>query len=391
MTLRIQAHILWLAAVLSLVALSSRPTLAATILVARDGTGDYTVLFDAVAAAASGDTIRISPGEYPETPSFTFPGGVFQVSAAVTVSDLTIIGDSPDSVFIGPSGPTPADQNSPSGISATLGASFRVVGVTLRNLASGLDAEGDSVSASRSRFVNCYNGIFASVTGTVEVDSCQFVGCTDSGIWVSPTGGGASAEISRSTFLNCVFGITLQVPLPSVSSCIFDGGVVGVQLSFGAHGIIRDCQFLNQESNGCEIGQGSHGELYDNTLAAGMLHNIQNAGLLTGMGNVLMGGSRATIWTFYISDAAFQGNHILNAGGATILVEGGTDPTKIRDYSLNYWGTTDGDQISQWIIDRADDPVHNFVDVVFRPIAIVPIPNQTQSAGSLKALFADPK
>ena len=48
---------------------------AATIWVAKDGTGDFEIVADAVEAAASGDTIRIRAGVYPETRVYQFAGG----------------------------------------------------------------------------------------------------------------------------------------------------------------------------------------------------------------------------------------------------------------------------------------------------------------------------
>jgi len=176
-----------------------------------------------------------------------------------------------------------------------------------------------------------------------------------------------------------------------VTNCVVDGGVVGCYLQFGATATIRECRFLNQESVGLVINSGCHGELFDTVFEASMLRNIGDYGLLTGSGNLLMGGFDSTIISTYSAAVSFHGNDILNAGGLTIRVEGGIPPTKFHDYSSNYWGTTDFAQISNWIIDQADDTLHNYVFVDFRPIAIGPLPVEPSSMGSLKALFADPK
>src|SRR6056297_2632943 len=47
---------------------------AATWTVERDGTGDFTVIQEAVDVAADGDTIRIGPGRYDEKTLFVTPG-----------------------------------------------------------------------------------------------------------------------------------------------------------------------------------------------------------------------------------------------------------------------------------------------------------------------------
>jgi hypothetical protein len=51
---------------LILVGTVSVPGHAATIRVAKDGTGDFTVVADGVLAADSGDTVSIGPGVYEE-------------------------------------------------------------------------------------------------------------------------------------------------------------------------------------------------------------------------------------------------------------------------------------------------------------------------------------
>ena len=76
----------------------------ATILVRKDGTGDYSVLHTAVNAAADGDTILIGPGEFTETRSVQIPGWPTDVltHGDVLVRRLTIIGAGEGVTVIGP-------------------------------------------------------------------------------------------------------------------------------------------------------------------------------------------------------------------------------------------------------------------------------------------------
>jgi hypothetical protein len=70
--------------------------------VEKDGSGDYTIIQDAVDAAASGDTIRIGPGRFAEnnpTPCTTY---IPFVRIWVPQDVLTIIGAGPEETIIGP-------------------------------------------------------------------------------------------------------------------------------------------------------------------------------------------------------------------------------------------------------------------------------------------------
>ena len=66
---------------------------------------------------------------------------------------------------------------------------------------------------------------------------------------------------------------------------------------------------------------------------------------------------------------------------------GGGVPIVTQDLSGNYWGTTDTTQLDEWIYDRNDDEVVNFVYVDYLPIAEVPIKTESMSFGSFKALY----
>jgi len=54
---------------------------ARTWLVEQDGSGEYTVIQDALDAAADGDSILIGPGFYQEYRPYSFPGGIRYIYA----------------------------------------------------------------------------------------------------------------------------------------------------------------------------------------------------------------------------------------------------------------------------------------------------------------------
>ena len=76
----------------------------ATITVRKDGTGNFTVIQQALDVAAAGDTVLIGPGEFLEHSTVRLPGSSVDIEsyANVTVDNLTIIGAGADQTLVGP-------------------------------------------------------------------------------------------------------------------------------------------------------------------------------------------------------------------------------------------------------------------------------------------------
>jgi hypothetical protein len=115
------------------------------------------------------------------------------------------------------------------------------------------------------------------------------------------------------------------------------------------------------------------------------LSSVTNC-IVQGDNNLFSGGSYATIRCSG-SSIALHGNHILNAGGYSVLLQAFPNPPDvIIDLSNNYWGTTDTDTINAWIWDGNDTPyIHAFVQ--YEPFANAPIGTEQQSWGRVKALY----
>jgi hypothetical protein len=60
--------------------------------VEKDGSGDYTVIQDAVDASASGDTIMIGPGRFSEYTDHTYAGNLWHTYVHMVSGSLTLIG-----------------------------------------------------------------------------------------------------------------------------------------------------------------------------------------------------------------------------------------------------------------------------------------------------------
>jgi len=99
----------------------------------------------------------------------------------------------------------------------------------------------------------------------------------------------------------------------------------------------------------------------------------------------LNGGTYATIFcNGGITEVS--GSHILNIGGASVLLQYFYPPDIHLNLTGNYWGTPDSTQIAEWIIDGHDDPsIHAFVD--FAPFSGQPQPAESKSWGEVKNLY----
>lgn len=356
---------------------------AATIRVAQDGSGDYEVIYDAVAAAASGDTISIAPGEYTETRSHTFLGGILQVIAAVLQDELTIIGDDVATVLIGKATPPPnPDLNLYYGLAAT--GNLRVSGVTIRNLKRGVDTAADWATVESCRFVGNFIGVSAQVTDHVEIRDCQFLEQDGAGIVLFRGRGATGDVITDCSFIDNDIGPDVQTQDAVIERCTMEGGNVGMQVSLGGIATVRECHFDGMSVGFAVVNAQTY--MYDCEFEANMSSNVTVTGLLAGSGNELKGGSFRTLGFSKPSVSQFHGNHIINGGGWSVHTASRFQPLETLDLSRNYWGTTDTDQLDEWIWDHDDDSREIFI-VDYSPLIGLPIPTESTSFGELKARY----
>ncbi|HKI83462.1 MAG TPA: hypothetical protein VKA63_03915, partial [Candidatus Krumholzibacteria bacterium] len=133
-----------LALIMSLLFLEVAGARASTWRVERDGSGDYTDIPTAIAAASVGDTIRIGPGQFTETVPFVFapPSYTTDVYVPVSVDSLTIIGSGNDQTTIGPTSPNFVGEG-PKGVVAPQGITFlEVRDLSIENVKHGVFLTG---------------------------------------------------------------------------------------------------------------------------------------------------------------------------------------------------------------------------------------------------------
>ncbi len=363
---------------------------AETIRVAADGTGDFTVLFDAVTAAASGDTISIGPGNYTDIRPSTVSGSTFDSVAHITQQVLTIRGDDATSVLIGPLVPAPDLETGPYGIVVSSGQSVSLENITVRNVSSGVEFIGQSITVRDARFSACHQGVVSFAPDETTILNSQFDGCEDRGILVFKTGNDQNVLIDSCFFESNIVGADLQSLGSIVNNCEFEGGRIGFQSTLGGYTTVSNCRFSDQLIS-LASSSGGFLNLVDNRVSGGGLVGLQAFAGLSGAGNIFEG--EYSVATIQISRSAaiglnFQGNHITNSHpiGTTVKANSPGGSELHADFRNNYWGTADAVAIAASILDGNDDDITTlFID--FEPFLTDPVPTRKQSMSSFRSMF----
>lgn len=368
---------------LAIVLAAAAPALAATWTVEKDGSGDFTIIQDAIDAAAPGDSIRIGPGRFD-----TFRPGVSTINRTgfsaiiwVKTAGLSLIGSGRDTTMIGPAVPIEDGDGGKT-------ASLYMDGGSMGSVVEGLHCENTAtiviirdqivmqdcrvkrvpiISAAaiavvgaadvviRTTEVTGPNGVLTAIgTSGLLVEDCSFDDETLSGIGVIIGNGASECMVRR---------------------CTFRRGAGGVQFGLGGTGWVEDCTFEEIAVAGIDVSQGSavvrrcHFGETRQTLAA-------NIGRLEVYDSLIEGGSQSTL-SFWC-DVLIRGSHILNAGG--LSVRNRATVGELVDLRHNWWGTADTTLIEGWI----DDPEGT---VLWSPIADTPIPAEPESITGLKDKF----
>ncbi len=380
--------------VLLLVLLAAQPVAARTWRVEKNGSGDYAVIQDAVAASADGDTILIGPGRFTEYTDHTYAGNIWHTYVHMVAGSRTLIGAGEDATVIGPEDPGTWETWEygvgvffwPTSVGSVLG----LRDLTLENLVDGAYAEA----------------------GHVTIANCTFRGTRVYGVWTHTPG-----TVQSCTF-DHVEGTGIITSSPSrdftVVDCEFRASETAVYFSGVANVSVRDCRVVDCENVGY-LNQCS-GEALRNvfsvTTGAGLLvygpgsyfiaDNVFDGGtanIYFGLGasnavcerNVFR-GSRDTAIDIVSCTPRINNNDIFKDRGYAVWLGGYSQlPDRYVDLTGNYWGTANRDSISAWILDGYDPvdpprtPIHGIV--TFEPFSAAPVETEKTSHGSVKALF----
>ena len=372
---------------------------ATTWVVAKDGSGDYSVIQDALDVCAAGDTVRIGPGRYDELKVHTFAlGGTAAVIMVPKISPLTIEGIDRDSVIVGPQVLTPTlagfktscfvpDFSPENGLG--------VSGITFENVSVLASIRvATTVSLCRFRFMD-KQAIQLLSAPNVHVLDCEFeakdAGFAD-GILGYEGGSNPGLIVRNCTFrkLSSSIAITGSVGF-EISGCYFEDIGSAAILQNHSTGIMRECEVGPSLPGVFRVGAtvGSVVEV-ENVRFSESTIQLYVEGVdseLHGNHLSLTGGTYYTIQAITGGSLTLRDCDILNGGGqGTVLI--GSSPASGAEVDLRecYWGTTDSTQIAQWIYDGNDDP--QLIKVQYMPVLDKSItPAQEESIGGLKALF----
>ena len=373
-----------------LISMMAFPAEAITRRVAQDGSGDFLTIQPAIDASSPGDTVSIAPGRYTDFAPFQTGAIREDCFGAITVDSLTIIGDSAESVIVGPETQdwTP---NGPWGF-ATLYPTTTFTRI-------------ENVG-----FVNVMTGILASGGGEffdiqindvdIGISCCCGAGfdiarLTTSGV-LSPVAGGSESigvRIRDSAFEGCSGNSVLFSTGSTgfeIMDCVFED--CSINLSLSSDGVVRSI-IMTGERAGLNVSDFSRLAIYDSRIGPALLcASIDGEAWIEGSGNVFKGGTVTTLRFTGNSLSGLAGNHILRTGTG-LLVETAayrTHPIQI-DLRNNWWGTTNIDSLNAWIVDGEElhDPPFfpNLSEVLFEPFAPKPVEAKQESMGSFKARF----
>jgi len=357
--------------------------------VRKDGTGDYTVIQDAVDRAAAGDTIRIGPGRFEEKRPFSsYPVDsaqkwTFDVFVAVTVSELTIIGSGSDQTIIGWPTTLGGGPDQPKIICALSRVSRLVVeDLAMENVFHGIyRSERGTLEVRRVRSRGCKGGVTSSSELGTVIEDCQFEDLDYGVISFYPA---RNLLVSRCEFVQCAAAFE-HTANATVTDCSFDRYPGGCQFANNSSGSILNSTFTDQTNFGINVITGSVVTLIGNRISgSGINLRLRAGAAVTGWDNVLSGGWYATIHSSR-GVIELHGCQILNAGGPTILLDAYLNPPlQTFDLTNNYWGTDSSATIAGWIIDNHDDP-GVYAKVLYEPFLGQPVPTESTTWGDLKA------
>jgi hypothetical protein len=98
------------------------------------------------------------------------------------------------------------------------------------------------------------------------------------------------------------------------------------------------------------------------------------------------GAELATVFLYSTSQVVIHDCDILNDGGYSVQLQYFNDQFVVQEMSDNYWGTTDLDQIAEWIWDSRDNAALQST-VEFLPIEEDSVPVETRSWSDVKGFW----
>lgn len=224
-----------------------------SIIVSKNGDGDYTTIQEAVDNAPEGSIVYVRKGAYSE---------IINIK-----KELSLIGENKANTVINPI----SEKNK---YAIRLGAPGGIIkNFSITNGAPGLYTTGIRISASKTEIYNC--NIYDTPVGIASwssdgiIDNCKFWGCEDEGIVLI---GNSLSSCNRNKITNCIFyencdGIELQYSSNNtISDCEFyENTHTGIDAiaSSNNNNTISNCKIYNNEVHGIYLSASSDNKIID--------------------------------------------------------------------------------------------------------------------------------
>ncbi len=362
--------------------------------VETDAGGDFSIIQDAVAAAAPGDTIRIGPGQFGEYATHTHAGNDWQVYVDVAKGPLTIVGAGRDATYIGPDDPytwNPDDRVAGFFIDPDRTTDTIAIGsLTCAATVHGLVAYGGDFRGDDCRFQQLRYGVYARASG--RLTGTDFRDISSTGVY-------AFSESSPMVVERCDFtAVSTVVNMQIVASATLTDCTVQNCRNAGifdhSGGTVAGCTFnlheVTNSSNGLSFYGSQSLAIVDNEIDGGgyNIHFGSEASDVACLRNTFEGSRDEAI---RVNDCtpSLKTNDILKGDGLAVRLEGfANPPDRYVNLANNYWGVASADSISAWIVDGNDADhadIHGFV--FFKPYIGESSPAESMNFGDVKSLF----
>ncbi len=373
--------------------LSFAPAMSATWHVEVNGTWPaFSGIQDAVEAAAAGDTILIGPGRYDTFVDVVAPAWTEPTIVWITKDNLTFIGAGVGETILGPTSYYDPSGVEPKGMICIDDFHGVVKDLTVENVRTGFWWEYGSFEMIDCSMENCHGGIITLCPGGANISGSFFSNFVDAGYGI-----GCWFPARDIVIANCSFELTMgsgvsfnSVVNGVVDSCFFESSI-GVQATGGTYAHISNCEMSQEVEGGLSISGGNVVLQSNNIYGSYGAMLVSGGGSVTGTNNIFRGGN-AEWGTISISGStahvSLQGNHIFKESDYAIKTRYFMNEFIELDFTNNFWGTTDPDEIAEWILDVNDDSA-NHVVVNFLPIADGEVPTESTTLDGLKAMFRD--
>lgn len=357
------------------------------------GSGDYTDIQPAVEAAAPGDTIRIGPGRFATFHPITAPAWTENTIVGVLKDNLTFIGSGQDVTILGPeSFWAPSGQN-PMVFCSFGGHVGTLSDMTIENVRTGIYWEEGTLDVHACS-LRAKDSVFIALD--LMVDEGRIRNCV-----FDMTAGGRAVQIvnvlgnvrgigvENCTITGARYGVSVGYGAPNINitDCVLDVTWWGIVFDGMSTGTVRNCRIRGAQDRSVLAMNGSAIDISNTEIEGGRLGiDVIGSASIVGAGTVITGTTEAALSISSNGRASISGSHILRASGWAVYCYPFNGSPVTIDLTGNYWGTTDSTAIEASIHDsRYYSP--NPYTVIYEPFANGPVPTESASWGSLKALW----